>query len=111
MAATAVIRARDATSKARRAVDVTLDNSYPTGGYALTPQQLGLGSGGAIEHVNVMGTADGYLYKWNPATNKLMVFQGDNANAAAAPGTEVANASAALNNKVVRLEVVGTGHG
>lgn len=54
--------------------DIVLDNSYPTGGYALTPAMFG---GRKIESVEVIGAnpAGGRMsYYWDPANLKLMVF-------------------------------------
>jgi hypothetical protein len=79
---------------------VTLDSSYPTGGYTITPNQLGLG---AIDFVLVADRL-GYTFDWDYANNKLLVYQGDNTNAAAAPGIQVANATnlSAVTNVRVR---------
>lgn len=48
---------------------------YTAGGIAVTPQQVGLGQ---IEQFNCE-SADGYIYRWNKATGKIMAYQSDDA--------------------------------
>lgn len=93
-----------------RRVKITLDNAYATGGYALTNSHLGFATDATISAV-VLETpvVDGYLLTWNRATGKLQAWVGDNAAAAAGPFAELANASAALNNKVVYALVFAKG--
>jgi hypothetical protein len=70
---------------------ITFDSSYLTGGEVLTPSLIGLYQ---IEHMEV-DPAQGYVPRWNRSQTAptIQVFQGDNANAAAAPGIEVPNAT------------------
>jgi len=69
--------------------------TYPAGGIPLS----GLSAAGfpnqilAIELVDD-GSANGYLYKIDLANKKLRIYQGDNANAAAAPGVELTGSAA-----------------
>ena len=97
-----------------RIVDVLLDGSYPnpgpTGGYALTPQQLGFGSNGTIFAVfcTMSKAASGFLIGWDYTNGKLQVFDGS--GAANALMHEVANATA-LSAIVARLLVFGKGQG
>lgn len=79
-------------------LDVTLDNSYPTGGYALTPATLGVD--GATDYVFAQATTTGHLPVYNYGTKKLMVFSG---------GTEVSNATD-LSAVVLRLIAQGKGN-
>ncbi|MCP4346118.1 MAG: hypothetical protein GY795_11410 [Desulfobacterales bacterium] len=58
--------------------DVTFDDSYPTGGEALTPVSLGLGE---ID-VFVAEGAGGYVFEYDRTNDKLKAFTG---------GSEVAN--------------------
>lgn len=111
MAITITVAKRDATSLARRLIVLTLDNSYPTGGWAITPKDVGLGTSGDILGVNVIGAPSGYKFEYDLVNDKLMAFQGDNPNAAAAPGVQLPNASAVLNGAQVVVEVIGHGHG
>lgn len=60
---------------------VTFDASYPTGGYAITPTQLGFASQIVFIDPNIGDAA--HLPVWNVATQKLQVFT--------AQGAEVAN--------------------
>lgn len=109
--ATSIIRRDTLGSLEYRVVDITLDNSYPTGGWAVSAQAVGFGLNGQI--LGEIGGAikDGYMLQYDQVNNKIKVFQGDNANAGAAPGVELANASAVMNGKVVRMAFIGLGHG
>lgn len=80
-----------------RLVDITLDNSYPTNGWAVTPANFGLTEIITIFPMN----ANGYDIQWDGTASKLKVYS--------AAGTELVNASAALNNVVVRALVIGRG--
>lgn len=55
--------------------DITLDNSYTTGGYVLTAQQLGLGAVSygdvAVKTVVAGGPVSGFLDCSNPIAPKL----------------------------------------
>lgn len=90
----------------RRSIHLTVafDASYPTGGYAITPAQLGLQN-----IINVRcDPQKGYTFEWDYVNGKLIAYQGDNANAGVAPGIQVAattNLSAVLT--AVRLTVTG----
>jgi hypothetical protein len=79
-------------------VDVTLDNSYPTGGYTLATSTLGVD--GVTDYVFAQATTTGHLPVYNYATKKLMVFSG---------GTEIANATD-LSAVVLRLIAQGKGN-
>ena len=65
---------------------IALDNSYPTGGYAIDVPN------NARITTMVCGAAGGYTFHFIASTQKLKVYRGDNTNAAAAPGVEVSNA-------------------
>lgn len=110
MAATAAIIKRGASGDLfERIVDVTLDASYPAGGYALTPQQLGFGLNGSI--LMVLGAASktaGWDAAWDYTNGKLQVFDGS--GAANVAMHEVA-AATVLTGVVVRLLVKGVGQG
>ena len=110
MAATTQIVKRGASGDMfERVVDVTLDASYPAGGYALTPQQLGLGLNGQIVFVD--GNASktgGWEVGWDYTNSKLQVF--DSSGAVNGAMHEVA-AATVLTGVVVRLLVKGIGQG
>jgi hypothetical protein len=82
---------------------VSLDNSYPTGGYAITPGQLGLSS---IDFV-IANDRLGYSFDWDYANNKLLVYRGDNANASPAPGVQVSNGVDLSAVTAVRVRATG----
>lgn len=82
---------------------VTFDSSYATGGEALDPHAFGLTE---IFYVLPVAVANGYLVRPNATHSTLMVFQGDNTNAAAAPAVEVANAT---NLSTVKADVMVVG--
>jgi hypothetical protein len=99
-----------------RRVKITLDNAYPNGGtkatngWAITAAQLGFGGTSTIVAVILQHSIlDGYLLEWDPTNGRLHVFQGDNTNAAAAPGVELANNSAVMDTKNVFVLAIGTG--
>jgi hypothetical protein len=62
---------------------IALDSSYPTGGEAI---DLSLN-----ERIDVLICENhtGYMFKWDADNQKLLVYRGDNTNAAAAPGVQV----------------------
>lgn len=57
----------------RRAVNgtITFDSSYATGGESLTPANIGLG---VIQSITFNHGEDGYVFKYNHSTQKVMVF-------------------------------------
>jgi hypothetical protein len=93
-----------------RIVDVTLDGSYPAGGYPLTPAQLGLGASGQVFMVDpcTVSKTTGWLVGWDYTNAKLQVFDGS--GAANAAMNQVA-AATVLTGVVVRLFVMGFGQG
>lgn len=95
-----------------RIVDVTLNNNYDAGGWAVTAKQLGFGLSGEIDAL-IGGDMilDGYYLGYDRTNKKLMVRQGDNDNISDSPGIELAGASSVMNAKVARLVFVGRGHG
>jgi hypothetical protein len=99
-----------------RRVKVTLDNAYPNGGtkatngWSISAAQFGFGSTAQIVAAILQSSVvDGYLLEWDVANGRLHVYQGDNTNAAAAPGVELANNSAVMNGKFAWFLVIGTG--
>ena len=56
-----------------RVVDLTCDNSYPSGGYPLTAQALGFGGSGVIYAVQPQGVKNGRLVEWDQANSKIMI--------------------------------------
>lgn len=84
--------------------DITLDNTaYTTGGYALTAQQLGLGSvaygDAAVKTVVAAGPVGAFLDCANPLAPKLKLN-----NAAA----EMGNGTATLTGVIVEVTAVGS---
>jgi hypothetical protein len=73
----------------RRAVDalVAFDASYPTGGEALTPANLGLG---VIDRLEA-DPKSGYVFQFDYSAQKLMAFVGDNDAGADGPLAQVAD--------------------
>ena len=82
-------------------VDVTI-GTYATGGVSLAPSDVGLSRIVSV----VAPPASGYTFAYDYTNAKLKVFQGDNANAAAAPAVEVPNA-ANLAAVTTRATIVG----
>ncbi len=111
MAATPVIVDRGAAGDLFfRVVDITLDASYPAGGYALTPQQLGLGLNGVVYMVDpgTVSKTGGWLIGWDYTNSKLQVFDGS--GAANSAQHEIA-AATNVATVVVRCLVFGKGQG
>lgn len=81
---------------------LSLDNSYPTGGYALTPSQLGVGL--AADWVMAQPKS-GYVFEFFPSTNKLMVRW---SGAAGAIDPEVTNATDL--SAVTGVRIMALGH-
>lgn len=54
-------------------VTIALDSSYPTGGEALTAAQVGLTR---IDHA-ILGTEDGFVFRWDQANSKIMAYYAD----------------------------------
>jgi hypothetical protein len=93
-----------------RIVDITMDAAYPTGGYILSPQQMGFGSNGSIVFGLVSGGgADGFLTEWDETTARLRIRDASGGVGAATP--EVAANLAGLNAVKVRVFALGIGHG
>jgi len=91
-----------------RVVDLTLDNAYAAGGYAITPAQLGFGANGVIYGVQ-SGVAGGFLTEWDQANKKLKCRDVSGGVGAVTP--ECANNLAALNGIVARVLAWGKGQG
>lgn len=110
MAATTVIVDRGAAGDLFfRVCDITLDASYPAGGYVITPQQMGFGANGQIVNMDAdCSKTGGWTVAWDYINGKLQVFDGS--GAANAAMHEVA-AATPLTAVVVRLMAWGKGQG
>lgn len=65
--------------------------TYPAGGIPLTKGKLGCPVN--LESLIIVdSSADGFVYKFDQVNGKIRIYQGDNANAAAAPGVELGGA-------------------
>lgn len=109
MAITTSIVGRDTLgSRAARFVEVTLDALYVSGGWAVTPKQLGLGTNGKIHGVIVLNPIlGGYTVVWDSSTQKLNVYE-----TTVAGGVQVELTTAtAMDTLVVELVAVGYGQG
>lgn len=86
----------------RRALfDVTLDASYPAGGYAITATQFGFKG---IWMVNPNPVVAGYAFQWDVTNGKLKAYwTGAAVSAVLAEVTATTN----LSTVVVRVEAVG----
>jgi hypothetical protein len=92
-----------------RIVDVTLDGSYPAGGYPLAAKDFGFGTNGVVFFVDgAYSKTGGWQVAWDYTNNKLQVF--DASGAANAVGHEVI-ATTVLTGVVVRLLCLGKGQG
>lgn len=64
--------------------------TYPAGGVPM-PAFSKFGFARFIQDFQFsdMGSADGFLHKWDKTNNKIRIWQGDNTNVAAAPAVEL----------------------
>lgn len=108
MTVTTSIKGRDTLgSRTARFVDVTLDASYSSGGWALTPKKLGLGTNGTILAVAVLTPIlGGTFVTWDAAASKIKCYSSVTGGTA----TELTDADL-LDALVVKLLVVGYGIG
>lgn len=79
--------------------------TYPAGGVPLTKAKLGLPNTVDSLVLNDPASANGFVYKYDAANEKLRIYQGDNDNAADAPLIELTGAAtpAAATLKVVAV--------
>lgn len=54
--------------------DITFDSSYPTGGEAISPVDVGLFNVYAINAIGGNAAAAGYRFWWDTANNKMLVY-------------------------------------
>lgn len=110
MAASAQVVARGSAGDLfYRIVDVTLDGSYPAGGYPLAAKDLGLGTNGVVLFIDISGSkTGGWPVGYDYTNGKLQVF--DSSGAANAVAHEVI-ATTALTGVIARLMVWGRGQG
>ena|SRR5437660_9612434 len=90
--------------------DLALDNSYPTGGYALTGANFGLRSLAGLQILGIKGTLanSGSLLPWFDLTNgKLMMFY-PSGGGAASPAALSAPAVAAGGTGMTSAAASGT---
>lgn len=108
-ATTQIVRRGAAGDLFERLVDITLDSSYPAGGYPITPQQMGFGLNGQIVMVNgAASKTGGWECGWDYTNSKLQVF--DSSAAANLAMHEIAGGTS-LAGVVVRAQVKGIGQG
>ena len=80
--------------------DVTMGDSYPTGGEPINPKQFGLRSIDFLHPAN----AAGYMFEFDHENQKLLAYEPT--SAAAGPATEVADQTD-LSTVTVRIIVHG----
>ena len=56
--------------------DITLDSSYPTGGYSLTATDLHWSQLDSVEVISGNSASGGYVFNWDTVNKKLMAFYG-----------------------------------
>lgn len=79
-------------------VTIGAADTYATGGIAVSPQNVGVGT---IVNIEPVLFSTGHWGVWVPATGKIKVFS--------AAATELANASAALQNATAVIKGQGSG--
>lgn len=91
-----------------RVVDITLDNAYAAGGWALTAKDLGFGTNGIVYGVIPFSDGSGRILSWDRTANKLMVRDASGAANAATP--EITTLTQ-MSGVIVRVIAFGKGHG
>lgn len=79
--------------------------TYPAGGIPLTKGQMGCPNVIVSAEMVDAGSADGFIYKYDLANNKIRIYQGDNTNVAAAPAVELGAVAVAASS--VKMLVAG----
>ena len=80
-------------------VDITLDDSYAAGGWAITAANLNLTTiYNIVPPAGGIGSSLAYVLRWDHATGKLLAFEG---NASAGTGMQEMDA-ADLDGEVIR---------
>lgn len=82
-------------------VDITFDNSYPTGGEPVSAADLGLKT---LRRLDV-GNLPGFMTRWDKATGKILVYESGTADG---PLTELNDTSALLNGMVAHCVYEGS---
>ena len=82
-------------------ITVASDDTYATGGYALTPAQLGLN----VVNGATANSLSGYKFIYDIANEKLMAFLYP--DTPAGPADQVANAATVLRDAVIELVAIG----
>lgn len=80
--------------------------TYPTGGVPLTAAKMGCPNNIISVLLVSPGAANGYVYKYNLANNKILIYQGDNDQAGDTALIELLN-SIAPAAATLSLEVTG----
>ena len=83
--------------------DIALSSSYATGGDTYTAANFGMTS---VDAIILQSNAAGYNLSVDLTNSKVLAYQGDNTNAAAAPGIQVP-AATNLSAVTVRALVIG----
>jgi len=77
---------------------------YPAGGIPLTKGKMGAPT--LLESLNFSdsGNANGFVYKYDQANEKIRIYQGDNDNAADAPLIELGNVAIIATSLEVEIQ-------
>jgi hypothetical protein len=81
--------------------DLTLDNAYPTGGYAISAGAFGARDIFGVSIIGGNAGAGTYNFAWNESANKLMAFKAGGATAAFAETANNTDLSAIILRVVV----------
>lgn len=101
MAISVVVKKQSVAGNARLVTaDVTLDSSYPTGGYAIAGSDLGL-KGGTIDSADLNASSGGYVPTFDYTNSKIKLFR---QTAATGALVEVPNATN-VSTEVIRVDV------
>ena len=89
---------------------ITFDSSYPDGGEAVTASEVGLRKIDAVIFMGQVTKTDeegAFAVSWDYDAGKIVVFEGDNNNAADAPFVEAGVATTDLSSYTVHALFLG----
>ena len=101
---------RNTDALRRNLVTIAFGNgalTYPTGGVPLTAGKMGTPTEVQSLTFTDEANADGFLYKWDKANNKVRIYQGDNDAVADGPLIELVGGAATPAATSLIAEVVG----
>lgn len=91
-------------SKRATSGTITFDSAYAAGGESLTAANVGLG---VIDFLELNQGEDGYVFHWDKANNKIVVYQQTDPADAGGADIPLVEASGDLSAVVVNFRAIG----